>query len=301
VLELLREGRIDAGLNALERLEKFVDQSAHEALRADVLAETRRWFDDGRLEDALRLSRAYRDRYLHDADVLGVLADIYWQLGRAEDALLSLFEILDYPPSDAVAEATRDRILTLQRAHAAGLIQRREFRSLVTFYGLLLDLDPTNDDYRLAQAEWLAEAGEFGRAAALLGDVGAARSDEVANLSARIGLLEAGIPVERQGDRLIAEVVIANQSVRMLVDTGATMTSLSLTTLRRLGARRTGRSAKVVTASGVITAPVFLLDELLVGEQAFPNHPVLGLELGDAGVAGLLGMDVLATTGLPRL
>ena len=87
----------------------------------------------------------------------------------------------------------------------------------------------------------------------------------------------------------------------MLVDTGATMTSLSLTTLRPLGARRTGRSAKVVTASGVINAPVFLLDELVVGEQTFSNHPVLGLELGDAGVVGLLGMDVLATTGLPRL
>jgi clan AA aspartic protease (TIGR02281 family) len=301
VLELLREGRIDAGLNSLERFEKLVDQSAHEALRAEVLAEIRRWFDEGRLKDALRLSRGYRDRYLHDAGVLGVLAEIYWQLGRVEDALLSLFEILDYPPSDAVAEVTRDRILTLQRTHATGLSQRREFRSLVAFYGLLLALDPNNDDYRLAQAEWLAQVGEFGRAAALLGEVGAARSDEVANLSARIGLLEAGIPVERQGDRLIAEVVIANQSVRMLVDTGATMTSLSLTTLRRLGARRTGRSAKVVTASGVITAPVFLLDELVVGEQTFPNHPVLGLELGDVGVAGLLGMDVLATTGLPRL
>jgi clan AA aspartic protease (TIGR02281 family) len=301
VLELLREGRIDAGLDDLERFEKLVDQSAHEALRADVLAEARRWLDEGRLEDALRLSRAYRDRYLHDAGVLGVLADIYWQLGRAEDALLSLFEILDYPPSEAVAEITRDRILTLQRTHAAGLSQRREFRSLVAFYGLLLDLDPNNDDYRLARAEWLAQVGEFGRAADLLGEVGAARSDEVADLSARIGLLQAGIPVERQGDRLIAEVVIANQSVRMLVDTGATMTSLSLTTLRRLGARRTGRSAKVVTAAGVITAPVFLLDELVVGEQTFSNHPVLGLELGDAGVAGLLGMDVLATTGLPRL
>ena len=301
LLALLRAGRIEAGLNALERFEKSVDQSAHEALRADVLVEIRRWFEQGRLEDALRLSRAYQDRYLHDAGVLGVRADIYWQLGRAEDALLSLFEILDYPPSDAVAEVTRDRILTLQRTHAAGLSQRREFQSLVAFYGLLLDLDPNNDDYRLARAEWLVQVGEFERAAALLGDVSVARSDEAATLSARIGLIEAGIPVERQGDRLIAEVVISNQSVRMLVDTGATMSSLSLTTLRRLGARRTGRSAAVVTAAGVITAPVFVLDEVIVGEQTFFDHPVLGLELEDVGVAGLLGMDVLGTTGLPRL
>ena len=301
VLALLRDGRIEAGLNALERFEKSVDQPVHEALREEVLAEIRRWFDQGRLEDSLRLSRAYQGRYLHDAGVLGVLADIYWQLGRAEDALLSLFEILDYPPSEALAQVTRDRILTLQRTHAAGLSQRREFQSLVTFYGWLLTLDPNNDDYRLAQAEWLAEVGEFESASALLGEVGAARSEEAANLRARIGFIEAGITVERQGDRLIAEVLIANQSVRMLVDTGATMSSLSLTTLRRLGARRTGRSAVVVTASGVIHAPVFVLDEVIVGEQKFSNHPVLGLELEDAGVAGLLGMDVLGTTGLPRL
>jgi predicted aspartyl protease len=71
--------------------------------------------------------------------------------------------------------------------------------------------------------------------------------------------------------------------------------------LRRLGARRTGRSAAVVTASGVITAPVFVVDEVVVGDRTFPDHPVLGLDLEDAGVAGLLGMDVLGTTGLPRL
>jgi len=138
----------------------------------------------------------------------------------------------------------------------------------VEFYAWLLNLDPNNDRYRLAQAEWLAEVGEFERAEALLGEVGTARSDEAANMRARLGL--AGIPVERQGDRLIAEVLIAGRPVRMLVDTGATMSSLSLSTLRRLGARRTGRTATVVTASGVITAPVFVVDEVIVGDLTFP-------------------------------
>ena len=301
VLALLRDGRVEAGMNALERFEKSLDQSAHSALREDVLAEIRRWMEHASLEDALRLSRAYQDRYLHDAGLLGVLAEIYLQLGRTEDALLSLFEILDYPPSVAVAQATRDRILTLQRTHAAGLSQRREFQALVDFYALLLSLDPNNDRYRLAQAEWLAEVGEFERAEALLGEVGTARSDEAANLRARLGLIQSGIAVERQGDRLIAEVLISDQPVRMLVDTGATMSSLSLSMLRRLGARHTGRSTAVVTASGVITAPVFVVDEVVVGDRTFPDHPMLGLELDDAGVAGLLGMDVLGTTGLPRL
>lgn len=301
VLTLLREGRVEAGLNALEQFERSLDRSAHSALREDVLAEIRRWMENARLEEALRLSRAYQDRYLHDAGLLGVLADIYLQLGRAEDALLSLFEILDYPPSVAVAQTTRDRILTLQRTHAEGLSRRREFQALVEFYAWLLNLDPNNDRYRLAQAEWLAEVGEFERAEALLGEVGTARSDEAANMRARLGLIEAGIPVERQGDRLIAEVLISGRPIRMLVDTGATMSSLSLSTLRRLGARRTGRTATVVTASGVITAPVFVVDEVIVGDQTFPNHRVLGLDLEDAGVAGLLGMDVLGTTGLPRL
>jgi tetratricopeptide (TPR) repeat protein len=301
VLALLRDGRIEAGLNALEQFEKSLDPRAHAALREEVLAEIRRWMEHGRLDEAQRLSRAYQDRYLHDAGLLGVLAEIYLQLGRTEDALLSLFEILDYPPSVAVAQTTRDRILTVQRTHAAGLSQRREFQELVEFYALLLSLDPNNDRYRLAQAEWLAEVGELEQAEALLGDVGTARSDEAANLRARLDLIRSGIAVERQGDRLIAEVMISDQPIRMLVDTGATMSSLSLSVLRRLGARRTGRSAAVVTASGVITAPVFVVDEVVVGDRTFPDHPVLGLDLEDAGVAGLLGMDVLGTTGLPRL
>lgn len=301
VVALLRGGQFDAAMNRLDALERELDEAAHAGLRAAVIDELAGWVEADRLDPALQAAEAYRAHYLHDAALLGLLADIYHRLGRTEEAFGPLFEILQYPPSPEVARDARARIDALEGDHASALAQRREFHPLVAFYARLLELDPANDRYRLAEAEWLAALEEYDRAEGVLREVGDEYADQAVALAARLQFARAGIPVERHGDRLIVEARISNHPVRLLVDTGATMSSLSPSLLRRLGARRERSTATVVTASGVISAPVYTVDEVVVGEQRFVDHPLLGLELPSGGVDGLLGMDVLGSTGLPRV
>ena len=140
VLNAVRDGRYAAGLDRLEALERSASQATHVEMRRELLTELAAWIEQGRIEQALRLAIEYRRRYVHDAELLGLLATIYERLGRPEDAVVVLFEILDYPPSAQIADATRKRIDVLERNHAAGLAQRREYHALVADH-LLADAD----------------------------------------------------------------------------------------------------------------------------------------------------------------
>ena len=300
VLLRLRDGRIEAAIEMLEVLEHQLSVEAHLALRAAATAEAAAWLEAGRRDTTWRFVRAYIDRYPRDHAVLYQAAALAQMEGDWLTALDYLFRVLEYPESEAVAEEARQRIDVLVRSHATTLAQRREFEALVDFYERLIGYAPGNDDYRLAAAEWLLELGEGERAQAWLEETAPADGRRE-RLLARSRLSAAGIPVERDGQRLLTEARAGTQSLRLLVDTGATMTSLSPAALRRIGARPAGSNVTVVTASGTVRAQVYLVERLAIGPLTLPDHRVISLDLPTPGIDGLLGMDVLQQTGLPPL
>ena len=300
VLLRLRDGRIEPAVELLEALEDQLGDQAHLALRAAAIAEAGAWLEAGRRDAAWRFVRAYLDRYPRDHVVLYQAADLAQMEGDWLTALDYLFQVLEYPASEAVAEAARQRIDVLVRSHATTLAQRREFETLVDFYERLIGYAPGNDDYRLAAAEWLLELGEGARAQAWLEETAPADGRRE-RLLARSRLSAAGIPVERDGQRLLTTAQAGTHSVRLLVDTGATMTSLSPLVLRQIGARPEGAQIMVATASGTVRAQLYRVERLEIGPLTLSDHRVIALELPTPGIDGLLGMDVLQQTGLPPL
>ena len=105
----------------------------------------------------------------------------------------------------------------------------------------------------------------------------------------------AGIPLVRNGSHYLVDARLGSQPARLLIDTGASLTMLTPDTLQRSGsgARATGRTGLFNTANGRVSAPIYRLDALSVGDWRVSDLDVGVLELGDPGIDGLLGMNFL--------
>ncbi len=105
----------------------------------------------------------------------------------------------------------------------------------------------------------------------------------------------AGIPLLRSGNHFLVDASLGSQQARLLIDTGASLTMLTPATLKRRGvaAQATGRTGIFNTANGRISAPIYRLDSLSVGDWQISNLDVGVLELDDPQFDGLLGMNFL--------
>ena len=79
----------------------------------------------------------------------------------------------------------------------------------------------------------------------------------------------------------------------LLVDTGATVTTLTREVLRTSGARRLRDTARIRTANGVVEAAVYEVPLLDVQGHRFENVRVLELPVELPGLDGLLGLDLV--------
>ncbi len=102
------------------------------------------------------------------------------------------------------------------------------------------------------------------------------------------------IPLRRIGTSLLANIVINNQSVPMLLDTGASITALDQRLIERLNLPPTNQRIQISTANGVRNAQLYRVKTLKLGRYKLNNVIVAGIELNTKGAfSGLLGTDIL--------
>lgn len=262
----------------------------------------------GEVAAAQRLLAAYLGRNPHDPAAFLLASDLQQMRGRADAALAPLLELLAFADDPAVVAEAREKLRLLVGVQETQLANAGDITGLVRLFRHLVDRDPGFDGHRLRLAHWLVRAGRLEDAERLLAETGSAGADPDARdyLLGQIRLARAGLPVERRGDSLHVTARVAGRSLRMLVDTGASITAISRQSAAALSGRPTGERVRVRTAGGVVESELMRLDDLEVGEVRLESPTVLVLEgpLPD-GVDGLLGMDVLGrfplgTPGLAR-
>lgn len=241
-----------------------------------------------------------------DAEVRFVLSDLQMMQAAIMAALEPLFEILDYPETPEIANRAQQRIDMIVSAHEQQLSNGGDTEALIALYEWLVARAPAYDRYRFKLAQWLFAAGDLTQAAGILqqtGAVGVSDAEREA-LEAEIAAAAQQLPIEREGNGYYATVAVrasqytGEQTLRLLVDTGATTTSLAESVLQNLGAQRLPRRVRVATAGGVTEMATYRLAQLTLGGRSFDDLVVLALPRAPGSVAGLLGMDVL--DGLPK-
>ena len=108
---------------------------------------------------------------------------------------------------------------------------------------------------------------------------------------------ETAVPLSRLGNGFVVDAVVNDgQRVRLLVDTGATLTIIRPGALSRAGVGPGAfvRETTLETAGGRVGARVYRLDSLRLGPEVVSNIVVGSVEIPGLGaIDGLLGMNVL--------
>jgi clan AA aspartic protease (TIGR02281 family) len=104
------------------------------------------------------------------------------------------------------------------------------------------------------------------------------------------------VSIQRRGGSALVPARINGELVGVFIlDTGASYTSVSTAIANRLGIPTGGASVRLATASGVIQAPLVVVDEVDVGGAVARHVPVVVHDLPGmpSNVAGLLGISFL--------
>ena len=255
----------------------------------------------GRQSEAIKMLIAYTHDEPGDVQAQFMLSDSWQMYAEWQHALEPLFSVLRVPPTPADGVAARRRAQLLINAREQQLLNTGDIAGLVSFFQWLTQAEPDYDGHRLSLVRWLLRSDDVAAAERLFKETGNVGITDAARRSVaeEIAVRRSSIPVEREGSALYTSVRLAGRagqprsSLRLLIDTGASMTSLSVQVLEKLNAQRLGHRLEVRTANSSLEAEVYRVFDLQVGDVSIGDIDVLALPELPAGVNGLLGMDVL--------
>ena len=283
-------------LERLEVLSRRGDDAAASALRDRLLDSVLELGRDGEAAAARERLDAYLALNPHDPEAYLLDCDLRQMQGRPREAMSPLLELLAFADDPAVVAEAREKLRLLVGVQETQLANAGDLAALVRLFEELTARDPSFDGHRLRLAHWLLRAGRLDEADRVLAETGSMGADAETReqLVAQVRLARTGLPLERHGGALHVNAQVAGKPLRMLVDTGASMTAISRAEVAALDATATGERVRVRTAGGVVEAEVHRVSDVEVGGLRLESLSVLVLDGPlPRGVDGLLGMDVL--------
>ncbi len=314
MVALLDRGAYQAAVERYENLQDQSEEMALEYARAEILATARLLVSQQQFESAGSLLQAFLNTAYHDVEARLLLAEVHYGLDDSPGAIDQLYEARGYAYQPEVLNRISKRIRVVVNQLAGLLRQRGDHKGLLDLYQRLTLMEPDHADYfiGLATAQLALDYREAAQrsltlvshdpvvgpqaqkllAQLLPGDSGLQDKQSVA-LSSEV----AGIPLHQRGNSFLVDARPANAgSVRLLIDTGASITILTPEVFERRGIRYrdTGTSRIFNTANGRVRAPIYILDVLTVGDWQVEQLEIGVLDLGrGSGKDGLLGMNFL--------
>ena len=219
----------------------------------------------------------------------------------AGDALEVLYEEL--AGADLTREESiRTQILQYVSEHRAQLIEQQRWTELLEFYQRLVSLDPHFSEhyYRLAEVQvrlQLFDQALYSLYFILQDSVMGARARALEErINERLRFTEGvTVPLLKHGIHHVVEARLPSGALRLLLDTGASITTLTPNAARRLNLSvDSDRSISLATAGGLVSAPIIEVSGFTVGAAKVERLQVGILPLvGNDGFDGLLGMNFL--------
>jgi len=312
--QLLERKAFARAVEGYEALQGRADDAAAQRTREQLLAYARRLVAQGDYTSSMQLLQRYLQADYRDVQARMLLAEVYRGRHELRAAIDQLYEAKGQAWRPQVLERLNRRIRALVVEYAQTLKQRGDNSAVLALYQDLTQLEPSYAPYfiGLAVAQLALDDSDAARQSLLLvaqdPQVGAKARELLERV--RVATVEpqqpeeasaaaatvAGIPLLRSGSHFLVEVRLGQtQPARLLIDTGASLTMLTADTLKRrgIGAHATGKTGTFDTANGRVRAPIYRLDSLSVGDWQVSDLEVGVLDLSDARIDGLLGMNFL--------
>lgn len=310
--QLLAQNAFVAVLQHYEVLQAGRDEAAVERAREQILSRARGLLGANRHGEAEQLLQLYLLGDHRDAEARMLLADAYAGRNDFRAAIDALYEARGYAWRPDTLERLAQRIRAVVAAQAHALQTGNDRSGLLELYQHLTQLEPGYAPYflGLADAQLALDDAQAARRSLQLvvqdPDIGSearARLEQLSQAEAPAHDAQAsatldrviGVPLHRRGNHFLVDARLADErSVRLLIDTGASMTILTPGVVAGSGYTDTGNTRIFSTANGRVTAPVYRLDALSVGDWQVSQLDIGVLDLADSPhIDGLLGMNFL--------
>ena len=249
---------------------------------------------------------AYLNEEYRDVDVLLLRARLYWLQGRHRQAIETLYDAKSYEYRTPHIALITEQIRTYVADYDRPLENTDEQQTRLALYEYLVQVEPDHSPYfiALARAQLSQNRLDEARQSLFLVESDPLVSDEARQLLRQIEDTVTfsqpnpiAIPLIRQGEHFLIDARINDKvAVRLLIDTGASMTVLRDDILLAAGISKPARPSLQLfsTANGLVEGTVYRLDNLSVGDQNVTNIEVAALGLASLHSAdGLLGMNFL--------
>lgn len=310
----LARNEFEAVVARYEILQTQPDDSEAANARAQILSYARQRIADHRFSVAERLLTLYLVSAYRDVEARVLLATVNRSQGDLSTTMDQLYEAKGHAYRLPVLAQITEQIRSVVLEMSASLRDKDDQKALLVLYQHLTQLEPDYAPYFMGlattqlalddrAAAWrslqlVANDPDVGaRARAMLAELSVARA-ELQAADPQVPVSEVvGIPLLRSGNHFIVNATPAHaQGIRLLIDTGASLTIFTPAVLEQHGIRYkdTGRTGIFNTANGQVRAPIYQIDALKVGDWQVSQLEVGVLELnGSSGIDGLLGMNFL--------
>jgi len=283
--------------------------------RKQLLAQANQWLSIKELITLEDFLHTYLKQHPQDMDFLLIEAQLKVETNLLSDAINHYYDLLRVPMTAAQNDYIQQQILSLTSNTIEQLSNNYSWDTLARFVEPLLQLEPNNRQYILSLANAYAELYQAGLmenvlASLALDDPAAQKirqilitqqasqpDDDGASESELSTKNTRPIPLKHIGDHYVVNASLSNNSVALLIDTGASITAISRAFYNNLSNKYKinflGRF-NINTAGGMIMAPMYQFRELTIQHVTLQNIPVVIIPMGGMEHAdGLLGMNFL--------
>jgi len=315
IASLLQRNEFEVAVERYESLQVQAGDVVVAEARTQILSYARRLMAERRFGQAEQLLQRFLIAAYRDVEARILLAAVHRGQDDVYAAIDQLYEASGYAYRPAMLKKITRRIRSIVAELAQSLKRNNDHNALLALYRHLTQLEPDHAPWfmGLAATQLALDDNDAARRSLLLvsqdPDVGAQAQAMLSKLGiATAGLQDTepqepvtevvGIPLHRSGNNFIVDAKPGRgRSIRLLIDTGASLTILTPDALdkRNIRYRDTGRSGVFNTANGSVRAPIYKLDALSVGDWQVSNLEIGVLDLGSgSGIDGLLGMNFLS-------
>ena len=314
IASLLQNNEYEAVLERYESLQLQAGEAAVADARTQILSHARRLIEDRRFSVAEELLQGFLVAAYRDVEARILLAAAYRGQEEYLAAIDQLYEARGYAYRPAMLARITARIRSMVAELRQSLKNNDDQSALLALYQHLIQVEPDHAPWfmGLATTQLALDDKEAARRSLLLvaqdPDVGAQAQVMLSELTITLAELHdaepqvsvtevVGIPLHRNGNHFIVDARPASGGkIRLLIDTGASMTMLTPDVLEQRGVhyQDTGRTGVFNTANGRIRAPIYKLSSLTVGDWSVNQLEIGVLDLsGGSNIDGLLGMNFL--------
>jgi clan AA aspartic protease (TIGR02281 family) len=315
VARLLQDGAYAAAVERYESLQTLADEVGMQQSREAILSYVQQRIQAQDFAAATQLLQGFLLASYRDADARLLLAEVYYGQQDYQAAIEQLYKARgDAFRPEMLTRITR-RIRLVVNAQAEQFRKSEDTGALLDLFQNLTQQEPDYAAYfvELAIAQLALDDREAARRSLelVMYDAGVGEQAQAMLLtlqqaatvmpdpnSSAVATEVAGIPLTRHGQHFLVDVHPGDDGrLRLLIDTGASMTIVTPAALQQQGVayRDTGRTRVFNTANGPVRASIYVIEMLSVGDWYIRDLEVGVLELGgQADMDGLLGMNFLS-------